>query len=372
MLECLRNVSKIRHRHDKPGSISRRHNHLQRTLRWDLGVRRFAASALAAFWLLPASAFCGLSEPVQSAANDPVATRIDDRDKLIEAAESANFKEVERLLDVGADQQSKNDALLAMSNSEPMMILLSPEEEKRIEAARRNFPQAEAMPMDFGKTARVLIEHGADVEAKREDGATPLVIAAGHGSTEVVRVLLEKGANVEAGEDGGTPLAAAACGCETASMPDTAESIKLLLAHKANVDAHGKDGKTPLMTAAGWGRTGNVGLFLDAGAKIDLKDAEGNAALIIAAAGSAMPTAETVKLLLEKGADIRARNNKGETALMRAASEGGYEDAVVVKILLDGGADVATTDTDGHTALDLAKHSNRAKIVAILEHGGTR
>ena len=59
---------------------------------------------------------------------------------------------------------------------------------------------------------RVLISEGADVNARRTDGGTPLMIAAGNSSTpEIVQLLLEKGAEVNVRDtDGKTPLMFAA------------------------------------------------------------------------------------------------------------------------------------------------------------------
>ena len=55
--------------------------------------------------------------------------------------------------------------------------------------------------------ARALIEAGADVNAKKDNGVTPLHMCAYYGHLEVSRALIEKGADVNAKEDDGvTPL----------------------------------------------------------------------------------------------------------------------------------------------------------------------
>jgi len=92
-------------------------------------------------------------------------------------------------------------------------------------------------------TARLLLESGADVDAKEKDGFTPLHLAAQEGKTEVVKVLLEKGAN-----------------------PNTQENI----------------GWTPLHFAAQEGHLDVAKLLLDGGADPNIKESRGITALAVA------------------------------------------------------------------------------------------
>lgn len=58
---------------------------------------------------------------------------------------------------------------------------------------------------------KLLLKHGADVNAQSSTGSTPLMFACAGGHEEVVRVLLDNGANVEDhNENGHTPLMEAA------------------------------------------------------------------------------------------------------------------------------------------------------------------
>ena len=52
---------------------------------------------------------------------------------------------------------------------------------------------------------KFLVEEGADIEAKSNDGDTPLIWASRHGEFDIVKFLVEKGADIEAkGNDGNT------------------------------------------------------------------------------------------------------------------------------------------------------------------------
>jgi ankyrin repeat protein len=68
--------------------------------------------------------------------------------------------------------------------------------------------------------------------------------------------------------------------------------------------------------------------------------------------------------LVEKGAPIDVPDANGTTALIMAAEEG-EEDAV--KILLDHGANVDTVNKDGETAMQLAREWDNDEVVELLK-----
>ena len=93
--------------------------------------------------------------------------------------------------------------------------------------------------------ARLLIERGADVNAvsKNTQRVTPLHSAVSRRQTALARVLLAHGANVNARQQSGvTPLHQAAHNAQ-------AEMVSLLLSHGADIQARMDDGQTPLTLA---------------------------------------------------------------------------------------------------------------------------
>ena len=73
----------------------------------------------------------------------------------------------------------------------------------------------------------LLLEHGADVNARTDVLSTPLHMASRYGRVEAVRVLLEHGASVGAQDDDGKTA------FQLASSEEHADIMKLLSEHGA-------------------------------------------------------------------------------------------------------------------------------------------
>ncbi len=104
-----------------------------------------------------------------------------------------------------------------------------------------------ALHLNFGnlEIVKVLLDSGADINAvsKNKLSATPLQGAAAMQNLELGRLLVQRGANVNCrGEEGGTPLHEVAGNGQI-------EFAKLLLDRGANVNAKDDGGKTPLTIA---------------------------------------------------------------------------------------------------------------------------
>jgi ankyrin repeat protein len=94
---------------------------------------------------------------------------------------------------------------------------------------------------------RLLIEHGADVNAKGMGGFTALHVAAGKGYRDIVELLLLNGADVNAKtRDLSTPLHMAVEG--------GADVVETLLEHGADSHFRNKDGESPLDRAKALGK----------------------------------------------------------------------------------------------------------------------
>jgi hypothetical protein len=208
--------------------------------------------------------------------------------------------------------------------------------------------------VDDPEKVRLLLQHGADANARSDDGRVPLVIAAGqYGSSPVLKLLLEHGADASGKSPASTFGIATPLG-EAAYAGDEA-AFRMLIDHGADVKAAGPQ-------ALYFAIQSNCTVCRD----ILLQSADRrllSAAMLLTAPPRG--DAHAVKMLLEHGADANATNPAGRTILMLAASSDALP-VETVTALLDRGAAINTKGPDGETALDLARLRGRTPVVELL------
>ena len=202
-----------------------------------------------------------------------------------------------------------------------------------------------------------LIEAGADVEARDQDGYTALMT-----DSRLAALLLRKGANVNAAmKDGTTALICHA-------MNGDESVCRFLLDHGADVNAS-QGGRTALYFAAQGGDAAIVGMLLKHGAAVDGKGIHVQTALMTAAEGGHCAIVQT---LLQHGAAIDAQDMEGWTPLLYAARQG---NETCVRQLLGRGASVTLKGKDGETLAQMVKDpgtkGNRAVMRLLKQYGMT-
>jgi ankyrin repeat protein len=160
---------------------------------------------------------------------------------LIEAIENGNLKAAQSALRNGADV---NKVGLSDSFRTPLMIAAAEGKEN---------------------LAKLLVEYGADVNAKDLYGDTALMWAVHGGHLNVVEFLVEHGANVNAAATYITNAGSTAL--IYASEKGHVNVVKYLIKHGANINPKKKNGDTALSLAENNGHTEVARILREAGAK---------------------------------------------------------------------------------------------------------
>ena len=278
----------------------------------------------------------------------------------------------------GRTSWTKNEPTTPMhdtaANGEPEAIALLLEQGADMEArddygwtslhfaAARNKPEAVAL----------LLDRGADIEARDDYEWTPLHVAAMGNNPEVVALLLDRGADIEARDDIPSQISWEAVLAKTllgvlslslvAINPDTAadrgREFGKVLYKPVSLDI---SENTPLHLAAWRNNPEVVALLLDRGADVEARNEIGSTPLHFAAVRN---KPEAIALLLDGGADIDARDEYGGVPLHFATRNNKPE---VVALLLDRGADAEVRDDYDSTPLDYAEKNEHLKGTSVLE-----
>ncbi len=179
-------------------------------------------------------------------------------------------------------------------------------------------------------------------------------IAAEGGHSEIVKILIEKGANVNA-KDNFERTA-----FHLASERGHLEIVQCLLVKGADVNAKVYWKRTALHLASETGHLKTVQCLIDNGADVSAKDKLEISALHLASEKGHL---EIVQYLNAKGADINAKDEDKQTALHLASREGHLKN---VQCLIEKGANVNAKDEDNQTALHFASERGHLEIVQCL------
>ena len=258
-------------------------------------------------------------------------------DSIWSAAAEGNLNSVKKYLAKGLDINAKGGSLKSSA-------LLS------------------ATLYDQVKMAEFLIQNGADVNAKGDDGGTALHAATFLGQYEIAKLLIQNGADVNArNNEGETVINGTMADWETTKFiagmlqlkldresVETGRSQIVELLRKNGVTAEISDPtNNDFWIMAGTGNIQAVKEHLAKGLDINAKNKDGVTALQIA---TLLGQYEIAELLVQKGADVNTKANDGTTALHSAAFLGRYKEA---KLLLENRIDANIRNNDGATAIDI-------------------
>lgn len=124
------------------------------------------------------------------------------------------------------------------------------------------------------------------------------------------------------------------------------------------INMRGDDGEAALHIVVKRRDATWLGFLLGKGAKVDIRDGQGNTPLDLAAQ---IGFSEGAALLLQVGAGVNTANNQGETPLILAVQS---RDPATVHLLLGAGANPALSDrVAGLTARDYAARDRRSTAI---------
>jgi ankyrin repeat protein len=205
--------------------------------------------------------------------------------------------------------------------------------------------------------AAMLLDAAAPIDALNQAGLSPLATACRAANWPLVKFMLERGAKTSL--PGSEPALVAAA---TIADDDPA-GVKLLLKHRAAVNALDGRKRHALLGAATEGHEQVVRALCEAGADVNLADQHGSTALMEAARAGA---SGIVQRLAEAKANPLARDQHGRDALMLAC-QSPHTDGTTISALLALGADARAAGSDGRSALDHATAAGRWDLVALLD-----
>lgn len=194
---------------------------------------------------------------------------------------------------------------------------------------------------------------------------TALHYAAQKAQESVAQLLLERGAQPDARADRGR------CPLHVAARNGHEDVARLLLLHRANADARNDDGFSPLHWAALHGQSSLCKLLLEQGARRAAVTAKGVSALHLSAHSGRVECAAVLldgSGVAEKGrgstaALVGMRDEEGRTALHEAAERGHEE---LVTLLLSVEASPYVKDIYGDTPWNDAQEAGHTNVVALI------
>jgi ankyrin repeat protein len=287
--------------------------------------------------------------------------------------------------DLNTRDQSGRTPLMhaaAFGNLETLRVLL----DAGAEVNARNRSDATALLWAAGdpEKARLLIERGADVKVQSRQGRTPLMVAASRaGNSEVIALMLSKGADPRAKDRLGiTALSLAARAGDLAS-------VTFLL--KAGADPNAGDflGRTSLAAATVSRNPKVVQLLLQHGADVRvatrrpspgnnvrvstnfLKNGPPTGLGITPLHTAAFGPVESVRLLLKAGANVNAQDDRRLAPLSFAVATENPS-LLIVRTLIRAGAEVNAPDNFGDTPLDWAEKFGNPQVISELKQSGAK
>lgn len=230
----------------------------------------------------------------------------------------------------------------------------------------------------IGPLIELIEKHKEDINVQDKHMCTPLFWAIMFDKPDVVQALINKGADIcLKDEDGKTPFMKA-CSMRLSDKPCSKQILEKILekgkliGRLPNVmNSRDKDGNTALLNSITSHVHNDVTEWLiDIGADLNVKDEFGNTALLRAIT---LKNIETAKRLVSKGAELYHKDELGYTALTKAIAHIDSVDTSLTENILSCLSDLSLIDEQtviGECALSLALDRGQDRIALDLMRRG--
>ena len=206
----------------------------------------------------------------------------------------------------------------------------------------------------------ILLDRGADKNAKTDIGADLLHVACAGGDERLVQVLLERGfdrnAKIAKGRKMSPLMLAARAG--------HVKVLSVLAAEQINLEDTDEYGLTALFHAAGKGNVEGVQFLLEKGSRPQARDEKGWSPLHYAANNGRV---QVILKLCAYGAEIDALDNDGCSSLWRAVTK---DDEESVRALMRNGANATLRTPSGWTPFGAALAARKEEVARIMAEFG--
>jgi ankyrin repeat protein len=213
---------------------------------------------------------------------------------------------------------------------------------------------------------RLLIDRGADVNARARSRYSALMVAAQYQDGDAaINLLLDRGAQVAPPSDGAPVFSANPF--VLAAYAGNAKSLKRLLAAGSKLDepfiAIGTSRTTPMLGAFKFGDVDVARTLIDLGTPVDFADGNGITMLGRSVLNNEV---EMARMLIARGANVNVVDKQGMTPLLWAANID-FGDTAMIELLLTSGAKTDARNKDGLTPLELARKHRHTTLIPVLE-----
>lgn len=260
---------------------------------------------------------------------------------LLQAACNGNVAMVKLLLDHGAKIDAMAEGITPLTGA-----IMAP-----------------SIPLSFRKgdytgVVRLLVQRGANVNivSSWSNKFTPIIYCGAYGNAEIARILINAGADVNAKDNKGKSAA------DYAIEYKKLEVLGVLRKAGAAVSYTGDKAKDIILAMLSLDRE-KVFSLVEEGADPDSKDKSGKT-LLMYSVEEKWP--EVIELLLKKGADANAKDRDGWTAMMHAALENQTE---LLKVFEQAGVKMPYSGNKKHDLLVAVLAGDREKAAALLGQG---